>query len=27
MLGAVGVQIPKNNLDNLHSVREEDGTS
>nr|GFC20275.1 hypothetical protein [Tanacetum cinerariifolium] len=27
MLGAVGVQIPENNLDNLHSSREEDGTS
>nr|GEU86894.1 hypothetical protein [Tanacetum cinerariifolium] len=26
MLGAAGVQIPKNNLDNLHSSREEDGT-
>nr|GFB35310.1 hypothetical protein [Tanacetum cinerariifolium] len=27
MLGAFGVQIPENNLDNLHLVREEDGTS
>ncbi|GKA42106.1 hypothetical protein Tco_0734766, partial [Tanacetum coccineum] len=27
MLGATGVQIPKNNLDELHSSREEDGTS
>ncbi|GJU63032.1 hypothetical protein Tco_1244867 [Tanacetum coccineum] len=27
MLGAAGVQIPENNLDNLHSAREEDGTS
>ncbi|GKE20903.1 hypothetical protein Tco_1432415 [Tanacetum coccineum] len=27
MLGAAGVQIPENNLDNLHSSREEDGTS
>ncbi|GKC64918.1 hypothetical protein Tco_1097516, partial [Tanacetum coccineum] len=27
MLGAVGVQIPENNLDNLQSVREEDGSS
>ncbi|GJV38357.1 hypothetical protein Tco_1410834 [Tanacetum coccineum] len=27
MLGAAGVQIPKNNLDDLHSSREEDGTS
>ncbi|GJU22873.1 hypothetical protein Tco_1156215 [Tanacetum coccineum] len=26
MLGAAGVQIPENNLDNLHSSREEDGT-
>ncbi|GJW52807.1 hypothetical protein Tco_0096892 [Tanacetum coccineum] len=26
MFGAVGVQIPKNNLDDLHSSREEDGT-
>nr|GFA05131.1 retrovirus-related Pol polyprotein from transposon TNT 1-94 [Tanacetum cinerariifolium] len=26
MLGAAGVQIPMNNLDNLHSLREEDGT-
>nr|GEW36407.1 hypothetical protein [Tanacetum cinerariifolium] len=26
VLGAAGVQIPKNNLDNLHSSREEDGT-
>nr|GFD31966.1 hypothetical protein [Tanacetum cinerariifolium] len=26
MLGASGVQIPKNNLDNLHSTVEEDGT-
>ncbi|GKD68634.1 hypothetical protein Tco_1322724, partial [Tanacetum coccineum] len=26
MLGATGVQIPENNLDNLHLVREEDGT-
>ncbi|GKB44617.1 hypothetical protein Tco_0889559 [Tanacetum coccineum] len=25
MLGASGVQIPKNNLDNLKSTREEDG--
>nr|GEX11287.1 dolichyl-phosphate beta-glucosyltransferase [Tanacetum cinerariifolium] len=25
MLGAAGVQIPENNLDNLHSSREEDG--
>ncbi|GJR79327.1 hypothetical protein Tco_0150112 [Tanacetum coccineum] len=24
---AAGVQIPKNNLDDLHSSREEDGTS
>ncbi|GKE40602.1 hypothetical protein Tco_1464007, partial [Tanacetum coccineum] len=27
MLGAVGVQIPEKNLDDLHSSREEDGTS
>ncbi|GKF66649.1 hypothetical protein Tco_0193166 [Tanacetum coccineum] len=27
MLGAFGVQIPENNLDDLHSSREEDGTS
>ncbi|GJU99960.1 hypothetical protein Tco_1329231 [Tanacetum coccineum] len=27
MLGAAGVQIPEKNLDNLHSSREEDGTS
>ncbi|GJR23658.1 hypothetical protein Tco_0972185 [Tanacetum coccineum] len=27
MLGAAGVQIPENNLDNLHSSREEDGIS
>ncbi|GKD32892.1 hypothetical protein Tco_1248401 [Tanacetum coccineum] len=27
MPGAVGVQIPEKNLDNLHSSREEDGTS
>ncbi|GKC50621.1 hypothetical protein Tco_1073366 [Tanacetum coccineum] len=27
MLGAAEVQIPKNNLDDLHSSREEDGTS
>ncbi|GJV43856.1 hypothetical protein Tco_1428392, partial [Tanacetum coccineum] len=27
MLGATGVQIPENNLDDLHSSREEDGTS
>ncbi|GKD21213.1 hypothetical protein Tco_1222916 [Tanacetum coccineum] len=27
MLGATRVQIPKNNLDDLHSSREEDGTS
>ncbi|GKF11142.1 hypothetical protein Tco_0049068, partial [Tanacetum coccineum] len=27
MLGAVGVQIPKNNLDDLHLPRDEDGTS
>ncbi|GJT56517.1 hypothetical protein Tco_0991571 [Tanacetum coccineum] len=27
MLGAFGVQIPQNNLDNLRSLREEDGTS
>nr|GEY25535.1 hypothetical protein [Tanacetum cinerariifolium] len=27
MLGASGVKIPKNNLDNLKSIREEDGTS
>ncbi|GJX06725.1 hypothetical protein Tco_0194657 [Tanacetum coccineum] len=26
MLGAAGVQIPENNLDDLHSSREEDGT-
>ncbi|GKD79159.1 hypothetical protein Tco_1341780, partial [Tanacetum coccineum] len=26
MLGAAGVQIPQNNLDNLHTLREEDGT-
>ncbi|GJV92021.1 hypothetical protein Tco_1539834 [Tanacetum coccineum] len=25
MLGAAGVQIPENNLDDLHSSREEDG--
>ncbi|GKF90788.1 hypothetical protein Tco_0274489, partial [Tanacetum coccineum] len=27
MLGAAEVQIPENNLDDLHSSREEDGTS
>ncbi|GJU16235.1 hypothetical protein Tco_1144201 [Tanacetum coccineum] len=27
MLGAAGVQIPENNLDDLHSLRDEDGTS
>ncbi|GKG25016.1 hypothetical protein Tco_0395644 [Tanacetum coccineum] len=27
MLGTAGVQIPENNLDDLHSSREEDGTS
>ncbi|GKC66631.1 hypothetical protein Tco_1099229 [Tanacetum coccineum] len=27
MLGAAGVQILENNLDNLHSAREEEGTS
>nr|GEY15169.1 hypothetical protein [Tanacetum cinerariifolium] len=27
MLGAFGVQIPQNNLDNLQSLKEEDGTS
>ncbi|GJY19044.1 hypothetical protein Tco_0390535 [Tanacetum coccineum] len=27
MLGAAGVQIPEDNLDDLHSLREEDGTS
>ncbi|GKB49854.1 hypothetical protein Tco_0900607 [Tanacetum coccineum] len=27
MLGAFGVQILKDDLDNLHSIREEDGTS
>ncbi|GJY82965.1 hypothetical protein Tco_0496341 [Tanacetum coccineum] len=27
MLGAAGVQIPEKNLDDLHSSREEDGTS
>ncbi|GKC55901.1 hypothetical protein Tco_1083499 [Tanacetum coccineum] len=27
MLGAAGVQIPENNFDDLHSSREEDGTS
>ncbi|GJW41967.1 hypothetical protein Tco_0070766 [Tanacetum coccineum] len=27
MLEAAGVQIPENNLDDLHSSREEDGTS
>ncbi|GKB38543.1 hypothetical protein Tco_0883485 [Tanacetum coccineum] len=27
MLGAAGVQIPENNLDNLHSSKEEYGTS
>ncbi|GJS81677.1 hypothetical protein Tco_0748218 [Tanacetum coccineum] len=27
MLGAAGVQIPENNLDDMHSSREEDGTS
>ncbi|GKD68694.1 hypothetical protein Tco_1322784 [Tanacetum coccineum] len=27
MLGAAEVQLPKNNLDDLHSLREEDGTS
>ncbi|GJU95087.1 hypothetical protein Tco_1319843 [Tanacetum coccineum] len=26
MLGAFGFQIPQNNLDNLQSIREEDGT-
>ncbi|GJV75229.1 hypothetical protein Tco_1506813, partial [Tanacetum coccineum] len=26
MLGAAGVQIPENNLDDLHSSREKDGT-
>ncbi|GKC04105.1 hypothetical protein Tco_0995715 [Tanacetum coccineum] len=26
MLGAAGVQIPENNLEDLHSSREEDGT-
>ncbi|GJU27074.1 hypothetical protein Tco_1165695 [Tanacetum coccineum] len=26
MLGAAGVQIPEDNLDDLHSSREEDGT-
>nr|GFC20530.1 hypothetical protein [Tanacetum cinerariifolium] len=26
VLGAAGVQIPENNLDNLHSSIEEDGT-
>ncbi|GJW51661.1 hypothetical protein Tco_0093012 [Tanacetum coccineum] len=26
MLGAAGVQIPENNLENLQSLREEDGT-
>ncbi|GJZ13366.1 hypothetical protein Tco_0548596 [Tanacetum coccineum] len=26
MLGAFGVQIPQNNLDNLQSIRKEDGT-
>ncbi|GKF63037.1 hypothetical protein Tco_0183091, partial [Tanacetum coccineum] len=27
MLGAAGVQIPENSLDDLHSSKEEDGTS
>ncbi|GJY40312.1 hypothetical protein Tco_0427582 [Tanacetum coccineum] len=27
MLGAAGVQIPKDNLDDLHSSREEDGST
>ncbi|GKG15323.1 hypothetical protein Tco_0354923, partial [Tanacetum coccineum] len=27
MVGAAGVRIPENNLENLHSSREEDGTS
>ncbi|GKF89212.1 hypothetical protein Tco_0263175, partial [Tanacetum coccineum] len=27
MLGAARVQIPENNLDDMHSSREEDGTS
>ncbi|GKG53685.1 hypothetical protein Tco_0555085, partial [Tanacetum coccineum] len=27
MLGGAAVQIPKNNLDDMHSSREEDGTS
>ncbi|GKF67268.1 hypothetical protein Tco_0196947, partial [Tanacetum coccineum] len=27
MLGAAGVQIPENTLDDLHSSREEDETS
>ncbi|GKF80826.1 hypothetical protein Tco_0239428 [Tanacetum coccineum] len=27
ILGAAGVQIPENNLGDLHSLREEDGTS
>ncbi|GJW86102.1 hypothetical protein Tco_0159247, partial [Tanacetum coccineum] len=27
MLRAAGVQIPENNLDDMHSSREEDGTS
>ncbi|GJW04575.1 hypothetical protein Tco_0672632 [Tanacetum coccineum] len=27
MLGAAGVQIPEDNLDDLHSLRKEDGTS
>ncbi|GKG50438.1 hypothetical protein Tco_0521538, partial [Tanacetum coccineum] len=27
MLGSAGVQIPENNLDDLPSSREEDGTS
>ncbi|GKE20930.1 hypothetical protein Tco_1432442, partial [Tanacetum coccineum] len=26
MLGAAGVQIPEDNLDDLHSLRKEDGT-
>ncbi|GKG53917.1 hypothetical protein Tco_0555317, partial [Tanacetum coccineum] len=27
MLGAAAIQIPEDNLDDLHSLREEDGTS